>query len=111
MTVIFKTLLYSKATMSELFNMETSISVLNFFDKIEVHQPSHMRTTRTLKALDARNTSFSFSKVLVSAVVWNAANINHSNAFFNIVDKKICIECLGSLFRGFQEGEWAGVNL
>ena len=68
--------------------METSISVLIFFDKIEVHQPSHMRSTRTLKVLDAKNTSFSFSKVLVSAVVWNAANINHSNAFFNIVDKK-----------------------
>ena len=83
--------MYSKATISELFNMETSISVLIFFDKIEVHQPSHMRSTRTLKVLDAKNISFSFSKVLVSAVGWNAANINHSNAFFNIVDKKICI--------------------
>ena len=47
MTVIFKTLMYSKATISELFNMETSISVLIFFDKIEVHQPSHMHTTES----------------------------------------------------------------
>lgn len=91
MIVIFKILMYLKVIILELFNMEILILVLIFFDKIEVYQLLYMCIIRILKVCDVKNILFLFLKVLVFVVVWNVVNINYSNVFFNIVDKKICI--------------------